>query len=270
MIAVTLLLGLGVTLSGCSKEEPSAEEVNTEVAERSDLNEEQADRLQPVTTGLYEERKALRKLRDDVHDEFLTQLKSDSVDKDSFEFLLKQSWSDVEARIPVVAKAFAEYHAVLKPERRGKFVEKMEKRREWMKDRHRRRFLNFLEESHSAEDVNGKIADRLDLSVEQEKQMLLVMEELYGERAVLRQARLNVYNEVLVQLKSDTADALKLESVLRSGWSVIDERIPIVVQTFAEAHAVLIPEQRAELVKKIERRLERRKKRRKHRWYHWH
>ena len=38
--AVTLLLGLGVALWGCSKEEHSAEEVNAVVAERLDLNEE--------------------------------------------------------------------------------------------------------------------------------------------------------------------------------------------------------------------------------------
>ena len=104
--------------------------------------------------------------------------------------------------------------------------------------------------------------------------MLQVTEVLYGERTTLRQASLNVYNEVLAQLKSDTADAPKLESVLRSGWSVIDELIPIVVQVFAEAHAVLIPEQRAEFVEKIERHQERRKHlrkhHRKHRWYHWH
>ena len=198
-----------------------------------------------MTAGLYGERKALRNLRDDVQDEILVQLKSDSVDKDSFELVLKQSWSEVETRIPKVAKVFAEYHAVLEPERRGEFAEKIEKRREWMEDRHRHRFLIFSEESHNAEDVNGKIADRLELSVEQEKQMLPVTEELYGERATLRQARLNVYNEVLAQFKSDTADAIKLESVLRSGWFVIDERIPIVVQAFAEPQAVLIPEQRA-------------------------
>ena len=270
-IPLLLLIILTISFSSCSKK---TESTTSTSAERLDLNEEQAARVQPVTAGLYGERKALRKLRDDVQNEILAQLKSDSVDKDSFEFLLKQSWSEVEARIPKVAKAFAEYHAVLEPERRGEFVEKMEKRRERMKDGHRRRFLSFSEESHSAEDVNGKIADRLDLSVEQEKQMLPVTEELYGERTALRQARLNVYNEVLAQLKSDTADAPKLESVLRSGWFVIDERIPIVVQAFAEAHAVLIPEQRAEFVEKIERRQERRKNRRKHRrkhrWYHWH
>jgi len=270
-IPLLLLIILTISFSSCSKK---TESTTSTSAERLDLNEEQAARVQPVTAGLDGERKALRKLRDDVQDEILAQLKSDSVDKDSFELVLKQSWSEVEARIPKVAKAFAEYHAVLEPERRGKFAEKMEKRRERMKDGHRRRFLSFSEESNSAEDVNGKIADRLDLSVEQEKQMLPVTEELYGERTALRQARLNVYNEVLAQLKSDTADAPKLESVLRSGWSVIDERIPIVVQAFAEAHAVLIPEQRAEFVEKIERRQERRKNRRKHRrkhrWYHWH
>ena len=56
-----------------------------------------------MTAGLYGERKAFRKLRDDVQDEILAQLKSDSVDKDSFELVLKQSWSEVEVRIPKVA-----------------------------------------------------------------------------------------------------------------------------------------------------------------------
>ncbi len=175
-ISLLLLIIPTISFSSCSKK---TESTTSTFAECLDLNEEQAARVQPVTAGLYGERKALRKLRDDVQDEILAQLKSDSVDKDSFELVLKQSWSEVEAR-------------------------------------HRRRFLSFSEESHSAEDVNGKIADRLDPSVEQGNQMLPVTEELYGERTVFRQARLNVYNEVLAQLKSDTADAPKLESVLRS------------------------------------------------------
>ena len=74
---------------------------------------------------------------------------------------------------------------------------------------------------------------------------------LYGERKDLRNLRDDVQDEILVQLKSDTADVPKLESVLRSGCFVINERIPIVVQAFAEAHAVLISEQRAEIVEKI-------------------
>jgi Spy/CpxP family protein refolding chaperone len=92
-----------------------------------------------VTAGLYGERKALWKLRDDVQDEILALLKSDSVDKDSFELVLKQSWSEVEARIPKVAKAFAEYHAVLEPEQRAEFVEKIERRQERRKNRRKHR-----------------------------------------------------------------------------------------------------------------------------------
>ena len=74
---------------------------------------------------------------------------------------------------------------------------------------------------------------------------------LYGERKDLRNLRDDVQDEILVQLKSDTADVPKLESVRRSGCFVIDERIPIVTQAFAEGQAVLIPEQRAKFVEKI-------------------
>ena len=74
---------------------------------------------------------------------------------------------------------------------------------------------------------------------------------LYGERKDLRNLRDDVQDEILVQLKSDTSDAPKFESVLRSGCFVIDERISIVAQAFAEWQAVLIPEQRAEFVEKI-------------------
>ena len=74
---------------------------------------------------------------------------------------------------------------------------------------------------------------------------------LWGERKALRKLRDDVQDEILAQLKSDTADVPKLESVLRSGCLVNKERISIVAQAFAESQAVLIPEQRAEFVEII-------------------
>ena len=73
---------------------------------------------------------------------------------------------------------------------------------------------------------------------------------LYGESKALRKLRDDVQEDILVQLKNDTADLPKLESVLRSGCFVINDRIPIVVHAFAEAQAVLIHELRAEFVGK--------------------
>ena len=95
-IPLLLLILLTISFSSCSKKRESTTSTS---AERLDLNEEQSDRVQPVTAVLYEERKGLRKLRDNVQDEIMVQLKSDSVDKDNFEFVLKQSWSEVEAHI---------------------------------------------------------------------------------------------------------------------------------------------------------------------------
>ena len=110
---------------------------------------------------------------------------------------------------------------------------------------------SILSYSKKTESNTYNAAERLDLNEEQANRVQLVTASLYGERKALRKLRDDVQDEILVQLKSDTADVPKLESVLRSGCFVINERIPIVVQAFAEAHAVLISEQRAEIVEKI-------------------
>ena len=75
---------------------------------------------------------------------------------------------------------------------------------------------------------------------------------------------------MLAQLRNDTVDTDQLESVLHSTWTTIDVRIPRVSDAFASVHAILTPEQRAELSEKLERRQKRRKNRRHHRWHDWH
>ena len=111
--------------------------------------------------------------------------------------------------------------------------------------------ISFSSCSKKTESTTSTSAERLDLNEEQAARVQPVTAGLYGERKDLRNLRDDVQDEILVQLKSDTSDAPKLESVRRSGCFVIDERIPIVAQVFAEGQAVLIPEQRAEFVEKI-------------------
>ena len=264
-----LLLGMGVFLFGCRNGDPEAEQVNAVIAERLDLNEEKAARVQPVTAELWGEREMLRKLRADLYDQLLAQLKSKSADSGEMEKTLKTIWLQVENLIPKAASAFSEYHAVMAPEKRAEMVEKIEKRREWIQQG-RRRFWSFSDEGPTAEDINGKMAERLNLTLEQETQMLPVTEKLFDERDAIKQARLKVYDEVLAQLKNDTVDTAQLESVLHSTWTTMDVRIPMVSDAFASVHAVLTPEQRAELSEKLERRQKRRKNRRHHRWHDWH
>ena len=89
--------------------------------------------------------------------------------------------------------------------------------------------ISFSSCSKKTESTTSTSAERLDLNEDQAARIQLVKAGLYGERKDLRNLRDDVQDEILVQLKSDTSDAPKLESVLRSGCFVIDERIPIVV-----------------------------------------
>ena len=57
------------------------------------------------------------------------------------------------------------------------FPEKLENRRERI-TQGRRGFWRFSDEEPTAEEINGKIADRLDLTPEQETEMLPLTEKL--------------------------------------------------------------------------------------------
>ena len=268
-ISAALFIGFGILLTGCAKDDPSSEEVNAVIAERLDLTEDQAARVRPVTAQIWAERETLRTLRINLYDQILVQLKNESVDQEELQNMLYSSWNQMEHMIPKAVNAFSEYHAVLSEEKRNELSEKLENRRERI-TQGRRGFWRFSDEEPTAEEINGNIADRLDLTPEQETEMLPLTEKLLIEREEIQQVRLSIFDEVILQLNNESADTTRLESNLRSGWDAIHQRIPLAVETIASVHSILTEEQRAEIVEKMERRKERREKRRQRRWHHWY
>ena len=268
-ISAATFIGLGILLTGYAKGDPFSEEVNVVIAERLDLTEEQAARVQPVTAQIWAERETFRTLHIDLYDQILVQLKNESVDQEELQNMLYSSWNQMEPMIPKAVNAFSEYHAVLSEEKRNELSEKLENRRERI-TQGRRGFWRFSDEEPTAEEINGKIADRLDLTPEQETEMLPLTEKLLIEREEIQQVRLLIIDEVIVQLNNESADTTRLESNLRSGWDAIHQRIPLAVETIASVHAILTEEQRAEIVEKMERRKDRIEKRRQGRWHHWY
>ena len=83
--------------------------------------------------------------------------------------------------------------------------------------------MEILDEEPTAEEINGNIADRLDLTPEQETEMLPLTENLLIEREEIQQVRLSIIDEVIVQLNNESADTTRLESNLRSGWEAIHQ-----------------------------------------------
>ena len=268
-ISAAAFIGLGILLTGCAKDDPSSEEVNAVIAERLDLTEEQAAHVQPVTAEILAERETFRTFRTGLYEQILVQLKNESVDQEELQNMLYSSWDQMEPMIPKAVNAFSEYHAVLSEEKRNELYEKLENRRERI-TQGRRGFWRFSDEEPTAEEINGKIADRLDLTPEQETEMLPLTEKLLIEREEIQQVRLSIIDEVIVQLNNESADTTRLESNLRSGWDAIHQRIHLAAETIASVHAILTEEQRAEIVEKMERRKDRREKRRQRRWHHWY
>ena len=130
--SAAMFIGFGILLTGCAKDDPSSEEVNAVIAERLDLTEEQAARVQPVTAEIWAERETLRTLRINLYDQILVQLKNESVDQEELQNILYTSWNQMEPMIPKTVNAFSEYHAVLSEEKRNELSEKLENQRERM------------------------------------------------------------------------------------------------------------------------------------------
>ena len=117
-ISAAMFIGFGILLTGCAKDDPFSEEVNAVIAERLDLTEEQAARVQPVTAQIWAERETLRTFRKDLYDQILVQLKNESVDQEELQNMLHTSWNQMVPMIPKAVNAFPEYHAVLSEEKK--------------------------------------------------------------------------------------------------------------------------------------------------------
>ena len=117
-------------MTGCAKYDSSSEEMNAVIAERLDLTEEQAARVQPITAEIWAKRETFHTIHKILYDQILVQLKNESVDQEELQNMLYSSWDQMEPMIPKAVNAFSEYHAVLSEEKRNELSEKLENRRE--------------------------------------------------------------------------------------------------------------------------------------------
>ena len=102
--------------------------------------------------------------------------------------------------------------------------------------------------------------DRLGLSDEQSQKIAPIAEDLFAEKDSLQEIRQTINDEILSQMKSETADAEKLEVVLTGSFEQLRSKLPKFANSFAKFHATLTPEQRAEIVEKMENRRKRSEK----------
>ena len=93
----------------------------------------------------------------------------------------------------------------------------------------------------------------LNLCDEQTRKIAPLAENLFAEKEELLDIRKTINNEIVAQMKRETADASKLEALLNKYIEQLRLNLTKFLNSFMEFHVILTPEQRSELVKKIKR-----------------
>ena len=96
----------------------------------------------------------------------------------------------------------------------------------------------------------------LGLSDEQTRKFVPLAENLFAEKEELLDIRKTINNEIIAQMMSEKADAARLEALLNKNIEQLRLKLAKFSNSFTKFHALLTPEQRLELVEKMERRRE--------------
>ena len=83
---------------------------------------------------------------------------------------------------------------------------------------------------------------------------------MFSVKESLQEIRQTINDEILSQMKSETHDPEKLEVVLTGSFEQLRSKFPKIANSFAKFQATLTPEQRSEIVKKMENRRKRSEK----------
>ncbi|MES0490374.1 MAG: Spy/CpxP family protein refolding chaperone [Leptospirales bacterium] len=95
-----------------------------------------------------------------------------------------------------------------------------------------------------------KIASKLDMTSEQKERLYKLTDKIVKEVPGYRDTREKVANVFLAQFESDTFDSRAVNSVLIGAEKDVTKMRKLVVESTAEFHDILTPEQRAKVVEK--------------------
>jgi len=98
-----------------------------------------------------------------------------------------------------------------------------------------------------------KVAAKLDMSAEQKARLYTLTDHIANELPEYSKTREKIANVFLEQFESDTFDARAVDNVLAGAQKDVTKMRKLVVESTAEFHDILTPEQRTKLVEKWKR-----------------
>ena len=97
------------------------------------------------------------------------------------------------------------------------------------------------------------VSDELDLTETQEAKVKNLAEEVRSKMESQKNTTHEIYTTLLGEIKNNTVNKEKLNSAIENKMNNFNEMKPFFIDKFAEFHNILTPEQRNELVEKMEK-----------------
>jgi periplasmic protein CpxP/Spy len=98
------------------------------------------------------------------------------------------------------------------------------------------------------------LKNKLDLSKEQVKVVNSIKDEILAKQDDFRDLRKGFYETILNEVRSDKFDANKVNQLFTANEAKFRELRSFMISELAKFHAVLTPEQREQIAKKMEER----------------
>jgi len=96
------------------------------------------------------------------------------------------------------------------------------------------------------------IAKRLNLNDQQKVKLEAIHEAMRQARQEFRDERAGLLDEVTAQIKSDQLDQAKVLQLVEQRLTRMNQAAPQIIAKVAELHATLTPEQKAEVIERLD------------------
>ena len=111
--------------------------LKAEIADRLELNENQKTRLDEITNDLLESGKEMHTIRASIRDTVMTEFRKNEISKENLTQVFSENRAKFDDMISMFADRLVEFHQMLRPEQRAKFVAEIEKHQERWGKHHR-------------------------------------------------------------------------------------------------------------------------------------
>jgi uncharacterized coiled-coil DUF342 family protein len=119
-----LVVGL-ICLGGCRHHSPEkmADRVIDDLTAKLELNAAQQQQLQVMKTELLGKAAEMKKARQSVHEEVLTELQRDVLDQEKLKKMVNTRMTEMDEVANIFIARLAQFHSTLSPEQKMKLVE---------------------------------------------------------------------------------------------------------------------------------------------------